>query len=108
MQGSEILEVLHDCPEVKNYLFSLYECHYGEFFQNLALVEQKLKRDRYLFSHYAFYIREMKVSDLLTSINPPDHGRIDGHYFHTWCPFVRHKNINANVEAGKQNNGRHA
>ena len=19
----------------------------------------------------------------------PGHGRIDGHYFHTWCPYVR-------------------
>lgn len=59
--GSEILEVLHDCPKVKAYLFSLYDCHYGEFFQNLAEVEQVLKRDRYLFHHYAFYVREMKV-----------------------------------------------
>ena len=22
-------------------------------------------------------------------IDPPGHGRIGGHYFHTWCPYVR-------------------
>ena len=33
VKGSEILEVLHSCPEVKKYLFSLYDCQYAEFFQ---------------------------------------------------------------------------
>ena len=61
VQGSEILEVLHACPDVKAYLMSLYECQYGEFFSRLAQVEDKLKADRFLHAHYAFYIREMKV-----------------------------------------------
>ncbi|XP_040576125.1 26S proteasome non-ATPase regulatory subunit 6 [Lepeophtheirus salmonis] len=61
IKGSEILEVLHDWPEVKKYLFSLYDCHYGEFFQRLASVEKILKADRYLYRHYAFYVREMKI-----------------------------------------------
>ena len=25
----------------------------------------------------------------ITVIDPPGHGRIGGHYFHTWCPYVR-------------------
>ena len=29
------------------------------------------------------------------SIDPPGHGRIGGHYFHTWCPYVRPKNKKA-------------
>lgn len=61
VQGSEILEVLHDLPVVRSYLMSLYECHYGDFFSNLAAIEQLCKRDRYLFPHFAFYVREMKV-----------------------------------------------
>lgn len=61
IKGSEIHEILHGCPVVKQYLNSLYDCHYGEFFRLLAGVEQELKRDRYLFPHYAFYVREMKV-----------------------------------------------
>ncbi len=62
VQGSEILEVLHDLPAVRAYLTSFYDCHYGDFFANLAQVEQTLKRDRYLNPHYAFYVREMKAS----------------------------------------------
>ena len=33
IKGSEILEVLYQCPDVKKYLFSLYNCQYSEFFQ---------------------------------------------------------------------------
>ena len=59
--GSEILEVLHDQPKVRQYLFSLYECQYEQFFSSLAYVETEMKNDRYLVDHYAFYVREMKV-----------------------------------------------
>jgi len=61
VKGSEILEVLHQCPKVKKYLNSFYNCHYAEFFACLADVEQICKKDRYLNSHYAFYVREMKI-----------------------------------------------
>ncbi len=62
VQGSEILEVLHDQPMTRGYLMSFYECQYGSFFAKLADIELMCKRDRYLNPHYAFYVREMKVS----------------------------------------------
>jgi len=61
IKGSEILEVLHQIPQVNKYLFSLYNCQYAEFFQCLGKVEQILKEDRYMAPHYAYYIREMKI-----------------------------------------------
>ena len=61
VKGSEIVEVLHDCPEVQDYLHSFYNCHYSEFFTHLAKVEQITKQDRYMNPHYAFYVREMKI-----------------------------------------------
>eukprot|EP00095_Tigriopus_kingsejongensis_P010685 snap_masked-scaffold261_size233860-processed-gene-1.21 protein:Tk10685 transcript:snap_masked-scaffold261_size233860-processed-gene-1.21-mRNA-1 annotation:"26s proteasome non-atpase regulatory subunit 6" len=61
IEGSEILEVLHAQPEAREYLFSLYECRYAEFFGCLAAVEKTMKADRYLHAHYAYYVREMKV-----------------------------------------------
>lgn len=61
VKGSEILEVLHQCPKVKQYLNSFYNCQYAEFFACLAEVEQTAKKDRYLNPHYAFYVREMKI-----------------------------------------------
>jgi len=61
IKGSEILEVLYQCKDVKKYLFSLYNCQYAEFFQELGKVEQIFKADRYMAPHYAFYVREMKI-----------------------------------------------
>jgi 26S proteasome regulatory subunit N7 len=61
VQGSEIQEVLHQLPVIKAFLTSLYECQYGQFFKALAEVELLLKRDRYLFPHYRFYVREMRI-----------------------------------------------
>lgn len=36
IKGAEILEVLHSLPSVRQYLFSLYECQYSDFFQSLG------------------------------------------------------------------------
>merc|ERR1711953_663489 len=47
VKGSEILEVLHQMPKMKQYLNSLYNIQYAEFFQCLAEVEQMAKKDRY-------------------------------------------------------------
>jgi len=61
IKGSEILEVLHQIPQVNQYLMSLYNCQYAHFFQCLGKVETELKEDRYMAPHYAFYVREMKI-----------------------------------------------
>ncbi|KAK9883037.1 hypothetical protein WA026_001244 [Henosepilachna vigintioctopunctata] len=61
IKGSEILEVLHSEPFVKDYLFSLYNCQYAEFFSNLAKVEEILRQDYFLNAHYRYYVREMKI-----------------------------------------------
>jgi len=61
VKGSEILEVLHSLPDVKNFLFSLYNCQYADFFVNLAKVEQVMKEDRYMSAHYRYYVREMRI-----------------------------------------------
>ncbi|XP_072181862.1 26S proteasome non-ATPase regulatory subunit 6-like [Diadema setosum] len=61
VKGSEILEVLHSLPELRTFLFSLYECRYAEFFQSLAKVEQELKIDRSMAPHFRYYVREMRI-----------------------------------------------
>ncbi|GBN53468.1 26S proteasome non-ATPase regulatory subunit 6 [Araneus ventricosus] len=61
VKGSEILEVLHSASDIREYLFSLYNCQYAEFFQKLALVENMLKQDRLLAPHYRYYVREMRI-----------------------------------------------
>jgi len=36
VKGSEILEVLYGLPDIREYLFSLYECKYEQFFLHLG------------------------------------------------------------------------
>merc|ERR1711976_178090 len=70
VKGSEILEVLYALKDVRQYLFSLYNCHYGDFFKALSHVEQVMQYDRYLSAHYRYYTREMRIpaySQLLES-----------------------------------------
>ena len=61
IKGSEILEVLHSETAIRQYLFSLFNGNYAQFFKSLALVEQKLKFDRFLAPHYRYYVREMRI-----------------------------------------------
>ena len=46
VKGSEIAEVMHDAPEVQEYLDAFYNCQYSDFFTHLARVEQMAKKDR--------------------------------------------------------------
>jgi len=61
VKGAEIQEVLHSLPDVKSYLFSLYNCLYSDFFKELAQVENMLRKDYLVHPHYRFYIREMRI-----------------------------------------------
>ncbi|KAK2183012.1 hypothetical protein NP493_328g05013 [Ridgeia piscesae] len=70
VKGSEILEVLHGLPDIKQFLFAFYNCQYADFFKMLAKVEAMMKYDMYLAPHYRFYVREMRIhaySQLLES-----------------------------------------
>lgn len=70
VKGAEIQEVLHSLADVKQYLMSLFECHYGDFFKNLIVVEQFLRQDYLTHPHYRYYVREMRIlaySQLLES-----------------------------------------
>lgn len=61
IKGSEIQEVLHSLPNVKQYLFSLYNCQYADFFRALTEVETNLRKDYLVHPHYRFYTREMRI-----------------------------------------------
>ncbi|KAI2799256.1 26S proteasome non-ATPase regulatory subunit 6 [Blomia tropicalis] len=61
IKGAEILEVLHGNPELREYLFSLYDCNYEKFFEKLCWIEHFMKRDRLFQPHYRYYNREMRI-----------------------------------------------
>ena len=61
IKGAEIQEVLHQLPDVKEYLFTLYNCHYAAFFIQLMKVESYLREDYMAHPHYRFFVREMRI-----------------------------------------------
>ncbi|KND05068.1 proteasome regulatory particle lid subunit RPN7 [Spizellomyces punctatus DAOM BR117] len=62
INAPEILEVLHEIPNLSDFANSLYNCHYSQFFQSLAAIEQTIKVDRLLNAHYRYYVREMRIA----------------------------------------------
>ncbi|RKO99701.1 LOW QUALITY PROTEIN: hypothetical protein CXG81DRAFT_30144 [Caulochytrium protostelioides] len=58
VDAPEILEVLHEMPEIQEFANAFYKCH---FFQALTHVEQHMKHDVWLAPHYAYYVREMRI-----------------------------------------------
>ena len=40
IRGAEIQEVLHSQPLLKEFVMSLYECRYGDFFHRLSTIEK--------------------------------------------------------------------
>ncbi|KAG5445262.1 26S proteasome non-ATPase regulatory subunit 6 [Clonorchis sinensis] len=61
IRGSEIQEVLHSLPNVREFLMSFFECRYSDFYCYLAGMEQFMSCDRYLSQHTRYYVREMRI-----------------------------------------------
>ncbi|KAI8088012.1 26S proteasome subunit RPN7-domain-containing protein [Gilbertella persicaria] len=62
LDAPEILEVISDIPHLEDFMASLYNCKYDQFFRALAAVEQShLRTSRYLFPHMRYYVREMRI-----------------------------------------------
>jgi len=61
VESSEILTVIGDIPHLKDFLFSLYQCKYSDFFVALASISDSIRRDRYFAPHVNFLIREVRI-----------------------------------------------
>lgn len=61
LDSPEILECIHEIPHLSDYCQQFYNCQYAGFFKNLGHIEQALKSDVYLHSHYRYYVREMRI-----------------------------------------------
>ncbi|CAK9799111.1 26S proteasome non-ATPase regulatory subunit 6 [Anthophora quadrimaculata] len=53
--------LLTESPKYREYFYSLYDCHYKKFFENLAWIETELKTNFLLHPHYRYYVREMRL-----------------------------------------------
>jgi 26S proteasome regulatory subunit N7 len=70
LQSPEVLEVIHELPHLQEYTSSFYNCQYAPFFAALAHIEQGVKADHFIYRHYRYYVREMRIrvySQLLES-----------------------------------------
>ncbi|KAI9019440.1 26S proteasome subunit RPN7-domain-containing protein [Phycomyces nitens] len=62
LDAPEILEVISDIPYLEDFMTSLYNCNYSDFFRALANVEEThLRTSRYLYAHMRYYTREMRI-----------------------------------------------
>lgn len=61
LNGSDIRQAIKSNPILEDYICSLYECRYADFFKALANVERNLRINFFLHPHYRFYVREMKT-----------------------------------------------
>jgi len=61
VRSPEILTVIRDIPNLRPFLFSLYECKYSDYFNSLALIVDQIKCDRYLSQHVGFIVREVRI-----------------------------------------------
>jgi len=61
--ASEVIQVLPEVPLLGELVKSLYDCHYAQFFQALATLEQThLLPSRLLSPHARYYVREMRIA----------------------------------------------
>ena len=66
-RGAEILEILHGLPQIKNFLFSLYECRYADFFRSLG---KNSKISIHKFSHFSFISIIIALTTTTTTTKP--------------------------------------
>nr|VZI36954.1 unnamed protein product [Spirometra erinaceieuropaei] len=61
MRGAETGNAHGSDHVLVQYLDSLFECRYADFFLYLAAVEQYMHSDRYFAPHARYYVREMRI-----------------------------------------------
>lgn len=69
-RSPDVLAVVDDIPNLRTFIFSLYQCQYNQFFQAMVDIGPQIRRDRYLSGHLGFIIRQLRIvvySQFLTS-----------------------------------------
>merc|ERR1711937_131237 len=61
IQSSDVLSVIGDIPNLKQYADSFYNCEYRSFFEAFAEILETLSKDVYLKEHVGYYAKEMRL-----------------------------------------------
>mmetsp|Transcript_18753 Transcript_18753/g.45222 ORF Transcript_18753/g.45222 Transcript_18753/m.45222 type:complete len:389 (-) Transcript_18753:69-1235(-) len=62
IDSSEVAQVIHETPHLKEYLTSFYTCKYDEFMPHFYHIITSVSKDRYLAKHVRFYARYMRLN----------------------------------------------
>lgn len=57
----EILTVIDQIPNLGDFLNTLYKCNYKKFFESFAAISDQIRSDMYLYPHFKYYVREIRV-----------------------------------------------
>ncbi|PWA81342.1 26S proteasome non-ATPase regulatory subunit 6 [Artemisia annua] len=61
VDAPEILTVIGKIPYLSEFMNSLYDCQYKSFFSAFAGIAEHIKLDRYLNSHFRYFMREIRT-----------------------------------------------
>ncbi len=61
IHSPDVLSVIRDIPNLKQFSESFYNCDYKTFFQSFVHILDRIKGDIYLKDHVNFYAKEMRL-----------------------------------------------
>lgn len=61
VDAPEILAVISSIPHLSDFLNALYACQYKKFFIAFAGLAEDMKKDRYVRTHFRYFLREVRV-----------------------------------------------
>ena len=61
IHSPDVLSVIRDIPNLKQFSESFYNCDYKAFFQSFVLILDRIKNDTYLKDHVNFYAKQMRL-----------------------------------------------
>jgi len=61
IDSPEILSVIDVLPSARQFLHSLHGCAYADFFKAFAELCDVVRADRYLYNHFKYWMREVRV-----------------------------------------------
>eukprot|EP00743_Colponemidia_sp_Colp-15_P001338 GILK01001465.1.p1 GENE.GILK01001465.1~~GILK01001465.1.p1 ORF type:complete len:420 (+),score=83.23 GILK01001465.1:82-1260(+) len=61
VHAPEILAVIRDIPNLKQFLESLFNCQYRNFSEAFVHIMDQVRRDRYFSPHTRYFVREMRI-----------------------------------------------
>jgi 26S proteasome regulatory subunit N7 len=70
IESPDVISVIGEIPYLQPFLQSFYSGNYSEFMKALAGIMDAFAHDRYIHSHYSYYVREIRIVAYLQFLQP--------------------------------------